>query len=50
VRRDEVEGIRASQLRVERVAVVGLVADQPRGIRLEEPVFEGRGDEPNFSW
>ena len=50
VRRDEIEGVRALQLRVERVGVVRLVADQPWGIRLEEPVFEGRSDEPNFSW
>ena len=50
VRRNELKGVVAPELGVERIAIVRLVADQPRGPRLDEPVFEGRGDEPNFSW
>lgn len=50
VRRDEGDRVVALELGVERIAVVRLVADQPEGIRLEEAVFQRRGDEPNFSW
>ncbi len=38
------------ELRGERVAVVGLVPDQALGEFRDEAGFEGRDDEPDFSW
>lgn len=50
VRRDQFNVPVGPQLRVQGVAVVGAIADQPRRVRVEEPIGERVVDEPNFIW
>jgi hypothetical protein len=47
---DELDAEGGSQLSIERVTVVGAVADQARRVVRDEPVFERGADEPNFMW
>lgn len=48
--RDQLDPELGPQRRIERIAVVGAVADQARRVRGEESVFKRGGDEPNFMW
>ena len=47
---DELDTEGRSQLGVQRVTVVGAVADQARRVVRDEPVVERGADEPNFMW
>src|SRR5579864_2805990 len=48
MRGDQVDAEFGAQRRIERITVVGTVADQADGIFGEKAVFERRFDEPNF--
>ena len=50
VRRDQFDPEVRLKPGVERVAVVGEVANQARRVRVKEPVLERGVDEPNFMW
>src|SRR5271156_1051391 len=50
VRRDQLDAQGVTQALVQRIAVVGFVADQSRGSLSEESLLEGGFDEDRFIW
>src|SRR6478672_7030953 len=47
---DHLDAVVATELGIERIAVVAFVADQPRRERADEAGLEGSGDEVRLSW
>lgn len=50
MRRDELNPEGRPELFIQGIAIVGAVSNQARRVMCDEPIVEGRADEPNFMW